>query len=143
LEYEPDLAVSTEIGLKNRPKHVFDLPTSDVVIAYADSRDPDLAVEMALELQSKNRGAGIILALSGLRDDMARRFSAYAGSWSLITSRTSADPVKLTFVIQSAARGMSIVEPAVTKMIEAGWHSRAMDELEPDVSGLTNVAEAA
>ncbi|MDP6822674.1 MAG: hypothetical protein QF554_05215 [Dehalococcoidia bacterium] len=131
LEYEADLVLAAEIDPEFRPAHVFDLPTSDVVIAFADAKDPDLAVEMALELQAKDRGTGIILVLSGLRDDMARRFSAYAGSWSLVTSRTTADPVKLTVVIQSSARGMPVVEPAVTKLIEAGWRVRSSDELGP------------
>jgi hypothetical protein len=45
------MAISAEIDLVNRPPHVFDLPTSDVVIAFADTGDPDPAVEMALELQ--------------------------------------------------------------------------------------------
>lgn len=107
---------------------MFDMASSDVVIAYADARDPDPAVELALELQSRNRGTGIILVLSGLRQDMARRFSAYAGSWSMVTSRTSVDPVKLAVVIRSSARGMPIVEPAVTKMLEAGWHTSAPEE---------------
>jgi hypothetical protein len=128
LEYEPGLILSAEIDPEFRPKHVFDLTSADVVIAYADARDPDPAVELALELQSRNRGTGIILVLSGLREDMARRFSAYAGNWSMVTSRTSVDPVKLAFVIRSSARGIAIVEPAVTKMLEAGWHTSAPEE---------------
>ena len=128
LEYEPEFILSAEIDPEFRPKHVFDVASSDVVIAYADASNPDPAVELALELQSRNRGTGIILVLSGLRQDMARRFSAYAGSWSLVTSRTSVDPVKLTFVIRSSARGMPIVEPVVTKMLEAGWRTSAPEE---------------
>ena len=123
LEYEPDLVLSAEIDPDNRPKHVFDVTTADVVIAYADAINPDPAVELAVELQSKDRGTGIILVISGLREDLARRFSSYAGSWSLVTSRTSGDPVKLTTVINSAARGMPFSEPAVTKLLEAGWQT--------------------
>lgn len=132
LEYEPSLTLVAEIDPENRPRHVFDLPSADVVIVSVDSGDPDPSVELALELQAKDRGTGIILALSGLRDDMARRFAAYAGSWSLITSRTSSDPMKLTIVVQSSARGIPVVEPAVTKMLEAGWSSRAAGVTEPE-----------
>jgi len=132
LEYESGLLLSTEIDPAYRPPHMFDLPASDVAIVFADAGDPDLAVELALELQAKNRGTGIILVLSGVRKDMARRFSAYAGSWSLVTSRTSADPVKLSFVVGSSARGMPVVEPTVKKMLEAGWRARSSDELGPE-----------
>ena len=138
LEYEPELVLSAEIDPEIRPKHVFDLASADVVIPYADARNPDSAVELALELQSRNRGAGIILVLSGLRQDMARRFSSYAGSWSMVTSRTSVDPVKLAFVIRSSARGMPIVEPAITTMLEAGWRTSAPEEdAMPELSGRT------
>ena len=132
LEYEPSLVLAAEIDPANRPKHMFDLPSADVVIVSTDAGDPDASVELALELQAKDRGTGIILVLSGLRDDMARRFSAYAGSWSLITSKTSADPVKLTFVVQSSARGIHVVEPAVTKMLEAGWRVGDADEAQAE-----------
>ena len=56
LEYEPGLVLVTEIDPENRPKHLFDLPTSDVAIALADTGDPDPVVELSPELQSKNRG---------------------------------------------------------------------------------------
>ncbi len=141
LEYEPELLLAAEIDPEFRPKHVFDLASTDVVIAYADASNPDPAVELALELQSRNRGAGIILVLSGLRNDMARRFSSYAGSWSMVTSRTSVDPVKLAFVIRSSARGMPIVESAVTKMLEAGWRTSAPEE--DDMPELPVAQEAA
>lgn len=134
IEYESNLTLSTEFEPENRPRHVFDLPSSDVVIAYADAVNPDPVVELALELQAKDRGTGIILVLSGLREDMARRFSAYAGSWSLVTSKTSADPVRLNVIIQSSARGMPVVDPAVTKMIEAGWRAGSSDDQVPETS---------
>ncbi|MBT3942689.1 MAG: hypothetical protein HOC77_07345 [Chloroflexi bacterium] len=137
IEYEAELVLSTEIEPDNRPSHVFDVPTSDVVIAFADAAKPDPVVELALELQAKNRGTGIILVLSGIRDDMARRFSAYAGSWSMITPRMSSDPVRLTVVIQSSARGMPVVEPAVTKMLEAGWRTNTSEDLMPEIPQLS------
>lgn len=134
LEYESSLTLMAEIDPENRPPHVFDLPSADVVIVSVDSGDPDPSVELALELQAKDRGTGIILALSGLRHDIARRFAAYAGSWSLITSRTSSDPMKLTIVVQSSARGIPVVEPAVTKMLEAGWSTRATEATEAEAT---------
>lgn len=127
IEYQSDLVLSAELDPENRPKHVFDVPASEVVIALGDAEDPDPVVELALELQAKNRGTGIILVLSALREDTARRLSAYAGSWSMVTAKTTSDPLKLSVVIQSSARGMPVVEPAVTQMLEAGWQGQSGD----------------
>ncbi len=69
-----------------------------------------------------------------MREDVARRFSAYAGSWSLITSKASADPVKLAFVVRFSTRGMPVVEPTVTKMLEAGWRARGQQVPESELA---------
>lgn len=83
LEYEPDMAISAEIDLVNRPPHVFDLPTSDVVIAFADTGDPEPAVEMTLE--SSGRGIPwvdpiIIRLLQSFEDGTADFDEEYADS---------------------------------------------------------------
>ena len=47
------------------------------------------------------------------------------------------DQVRLTVVIQSSARGMPVVEPAVTKMLEAGWRTNTSEDLMPEIPQLS------
>jgi len=77
-------------------------------------------VLLARALMDRSPGCGIMLVCRSFTDNVARHVWVYgAESWSLISGATASNPAGLTEAISSTVRGMTWVEPGMSRVLAA------------------------
>ncbi|MDA1096889.1 MAG: response regulator [Chloroflexi bacterium] len=114
-----NLVVAAAVECDLRKVDVHRVPKGDVVLIGVDGNFPNKAVEFAMRFQAKDRGTGIALVLPNMSGTNLRAIFAYAGSWSLISGTACGEPGRLATMIESAGRGISWVDPVISRLFEA------------------------
>ena len=135
------LAVVANIVCDPREVDIYNVPQGDVVLIAVDGEHTNYAIEFAMQLQAKDRGTGIALVLPNMSTSNLRTFYTYAGSWSLISAATCGDRERLTTILESTGRGISWVDPIITRLLKTFENGTADFDQDYDDSGITDFVE--
>ena len=135
------LAVVANIVCDPREVDIYNVPQGDVVLMAVDSEHTNYAIEFGMQLQAKDRGTGIALVLPNMSTSNLRTFYTYAGSWSLISAATCGDRERLTTILESTGRGISWVDPIITRLLKTFENGTADFDQDYDDSGITDFVQ--
>lgn len=135
------LAVVANIVCDPKEVDIYNVPQGDVVLIAVDGEHTNYAIEFAMQLQAKDRGTGIALVLPNMSTSNLRTFYTYAGSWSLISAATCGDRERLTTILESTGRGISWVDPIITRLLKTFENGTADFDQDYDDSGITDFVQ--
>jgi hypothetical protein len=124
------LAVAANVEGDPREVDIYSIPQADVVLIAVDGQRPNHAIEFAMRLQSKDKGTGIALVLPKMSNKNLRTFHTYAGNWSLISASVCGDRTRLSTVLESSGRGISWVDPIISRLLQ--WFETGTADFDED-----------
>lgn len=129
-----NLAVAANVVSDPREIDIDDISQRDVVLIAVDGEHPDYPIELAVQVEAKDRGTGIALVLPNMSNKHLRSFHARGGNWSLISAAACGDQALLSAILESAGRGIPWVDPIITRLFKsfeldaADLHDGAMSD---------------
>lgn len=134
-----NLAVAADVEGDPREVDIYSIPQGDVILIAVDGERPNHAIEFAMRLQAKDRGTGIALVLPKMSSKNLRTFHTYAGSWSLVSASVCGDQARLSAVLESAGRGITWVDPLISRLLKTFEHGTADFDEEFDDSAISDL----
>ena len=119
------LTIAADVAGDPNEVDIYSIPQADVVLIAVNSHRPNYAIEFAMRLQAKDRGTGIALVIPQMSNKNLRTFHTYGGSWSLISASVCRDRDRLAAVLESSGRGITWVDPIITRLLASFDHGTA------------------
>ena len=140
-----NLAVSATVECEPREVDIDGISQRDVVLIAVDGKHPDSAIEIAVQVQSEDQGAGIALVLPNMSDKHLRMFHTRRETWSLISARVCGDRALLSAALKSTGLGFTWVDPIITRVFDslegvADFDDSAISDVVPNIEPVVESA---